>query len=61
MKVILGIFVLTVTDFPASVLAKPLKDLKDDMGSRSYGLCEGDCDVDSDCKVGFDTYDMRQK
>jgi hypothetical protein len=29
-----------------------LTDLANDLGERAYGLCEGDCDRDSDCQFG---------
>ena len=28
-------------------------DKKDNLGSKAYGLCEGDCDKDSDCSSGL--------
>ena len=49
---ILSLFVLVLRDF-ATIRARPLKDLQDNMGKSAYGLCEGDCDADSDCKVGW--------
>ena len=52
-KCILLLFVLALSDFPAIILARPLQDLQDDMGKSAYGLCEGDCDADSDCQVGW--------
>lgn len=47
------IFVLTVRNFLQTILAQQLIDLQDDMGQRAYGLCEGDCDVDLDCRFGL--------
>ena len=43
---------LIVNDFPATVLGKSLRGPQDDTGRRVYGLCEGDCNLDSDCQVG---------
>lgn len=44
-------FVVVTTLTTVATTAQTLKDLKDNMGLRAYGLCQGDCDQDSDCQV----------
>ena len=36
-------------------------DKKDNLGSKAYGLCEGDCDKDSDCSSGLTCFQRRRR
>ncbi|CAL6391783.1 unnamed protein product [Bathycoccus prasinos] len=40
-------------DYDYCIDKKYVVDLKNNLGTNSYGMCEGDCDKDSDCQSGL--------